>query len=128
MIAPSLHAPNHKNCDECNDENGFRNLKPASRGAKNDCKGANCLLLAPFLIEAIAGEGTDDPSKLALVAIHAAKEFDKSEAGLATNYEPAIDHARVFADFMWGVAHGKVPEARIALRPGDGELKAHLAD
>ena len=86
------------------------------------------MMLAPFLVEAIAGEDTDDPSKLALMAIHAAKEFDKSEAGLDTDYEPVIDHACIFADFMWGIANGKVPEARIALRPGDGELRAHLAD
>ena len=124
----SFAAPSHSNYDGCKDEKEFRNLKPPSKGRKNNFKGANCMLLAPYLVDAIAGEDSSDPSKLALAAIHAAKEFDKSDAGLDTDYEPAIDHANVFADLMWGIVNGKVPEAKIALRPGDAELKAHLAD
>ena len=69
--------------------------------------------MAPFLRAAVLHAGTSEPLELIPAVIHAAEEFDRENAAQDEDYESAVEHAKVFSDWLWGVFKEEVGERRI---------------
>ena len=105
--APSLTA--YKNCKDA------KELANLATDGDDTFKGSSMFVLAPFARDAVIGADTNDPLKLIPIVIHAGEQFDRDNAILDDNYERGVDHAEVFADWLWGAYQKKVPEARFVL-------------
>ena len=107
--APSLLA--YRNCVSTQE---LKNLTPDGGGS---FKGSSAFIMAPFLRTAVLKAETNEPLELIPIVIHAAEEFDRENAVLNEDYGSAINHAEVFADWLWGISRNLVGETRFFLRP-----------
>ena len=63
--------------------------------------------MAPLLRAAVLHAGTNEPLELIPAVIHAVEEFNRENAILDEDYESAVNHAKVFSDWLWGVFKNK---------------------
>ena len=89
-------------------------------------KGCKVFIASPWLRDAVLNSDSLEPHDAANVALTAAmcmEEDMKDDEVFKEN--DAVNHAKEFAKFMWGVANQKVPETRFEINLDDGELTAH---
>ena len=109
-------APKMSDYEKCNSREDILKMKSPRGGFKGKYDGASGVLLAPFAVEALVKEESQDHHALILAVTRAAKDHDHSDAGLESDHDAALDHAEIVANLLWGAANGKVQETKMLYR------------
>ena len=118
-----FRSPKLEDLGSCKTIEELKELEVPRTGFSN-FKGSACIILAPFLRDAILAANTNDPEELILVALKAASDFNSLHED-DVDFSSATTHSNDFSSWAWGVKEGLISETKIMVRPNDSELSAH---
>ena len=107
----------------CLDKAEIKGLAHPAGNAAPNYHGIASVLPAPWLLKAILGANTNDPSLIILAASKFATEFDnehKNDVEYVTT--GAEDHLKDFVKWAWGVQAGRIPRLNYIVEPGNKAL------
>ncbi len=125
-----MNTPTREELANCATADDIQNLPlPDDQPDENGLfsyEGANIMIPAPWLRDAIINADSNDPFEIIPIAIAVAQAYDDAHPELPDENK-AIVHADDFCSWAWGVGMNRVPEVRVDINADDIEMETYRA-
>ena len=118
-------SPKFADIENCTSSEELEALTFPRNGTRKNFEGSSAFIVAPWLRSVILEADSKDPFVLIPLAISRAKSFDTEHENDSSYETKAIDHAKLFSFWSFGVKKLKVEETRFDIDLDDNELTSY---